>query len=219
MAANQQETTRPLPVCNEVPPTYAPHEEEVINIQLPYDLQVPTEPKLWSGSFHLISLHGSIEHFALDSKNIKVSLNFLAKYIKNKQVNGNMINNLADFNGMGDAIWNFISSVYDAKWDALYTDNKANNLRAKVTLKFTPRTIPQNNGNKKDIAKSVSVTINKVPSPPPLVRCGSHQGGSPQNGLGDERTYGTTLASAYVLCRLSAMWLQLQMNERKSEWE
>ena len=168
MAANQQETTRPLPVRNEVPPTHAPHKEEVINIQLPYDPQAPTEPELWSGSFHPISLHGSIEHFASDSKNIKVSLNFLAKYIKNKQVNGNMINDLADFDGMSDAIWNFISLVYEAKWDALYTNNKANTLRTKVALKFTPRTFPQNNGNKKDIAKSVPVSINKVPPPPPL---------------------------------------------------
>ena len=169
MMANQQETTRPLLVHNEVPPTHAPHKEEVINIQLPYDLQAPTKPELWSGSFHPISLHGSIEHFVSDSKNIKVSLNFLAKYIKNKQVNGNMINDLTDFNGMGDAIWNFISSVYEAKWDTLYTDNKANTLRAKVALKFTPRTISQNNGNKKDIAKLVPVTINKVPPPPPLL--------------------------------------------------
>ena len=169
MAANQQETMRPLPVHNEVPPTHALHEEEVINIQLPYDLQAPTKPELWSGSFHPISLHGSIEHFASDSKNIKVSLNFLAKYIKNKQVNSNMINDLADFDGMGDAIWNFISLVYEAKWDVLYTDNKANTLRAKVTSKFTPRTIPQNNGNKKDIVKSVPVTINKVPPPPSLL--------------------------------------------------
>ena len=36
------------------------------------------------------------------------------------------------------------------------------------------------------------------------VRRGSHRGGSPQNVLGDERTCGTTLASAYVLRRLSA---------------
>jgi len=43
------------------------------------------------------------------------------------------------------------------------------------------------------------------------VRRGSHRGGSLQDGLGDERTCGTTLASAYVLHRLSAMWLQLQM--------
>ena len=51
------------------------------------------------------------------------------------------------------------------------------------------------------------------------VRHGSHRGGSPQNGLKDERTCGTTLASAYVLCRLSAAWSQLQMKKGKSEWK
>jgi len=50
------------------------------------------------------------------------------------------------------------------------------------------------------------------------VRCGLHRGGSPQDGLRDERTCGTTLASAYVLCRLSAVWSQLHMKGRKSEW-
>ena len=168
IVANQQDNMRPLHVHNETPPTHSQHKEEVINIQLPYNSQAPTEPDLWSGSFHPISLHGSIEHFASDSKSIKVSLDFLAKYIRNKQVNGNMINDLADFNGMGDAIWNFISLVYNAKWDTLYTDNKANTLRAKVSSKFTLRTIPQNNSNKKDIAKLVPVTINKILSPPPL---------------------------------------------------
>ena len=128
----------------------------------------PTEPELWSGSFHPISLHGSIEHFASDSKNIKVTLNFLAKYIRNKQVNNGKVNNLRDFDGIGDAIWNFLSSVYEAKWDALYTDHKSNTLRTKISLKFTLRMIPPSNGNKKDIPKSVLVTINKVPPPPPL---------------------------------------------------
>ena len=104
MAANHQDTTRPSDGVNKASPTHALHEEDVINIQLPYDPQAPTEPELWSGSFHPISLHGSIEHFALDSKNIKVSLNFLAKYIKNKQVNGSKANNLNNFDGMGDAI-------------------------------------------------------------------------------------------------------------------
>ena len=45
------------------------------------------------------------------------------------------------------------------------------------------------------------------------VRHGSHQSGSPQNVLGDEQTCGMTLASAYVLCCLSAAWSQLQMKE------
>ena len=51
------------------------------------------------------------------------------------------------------------------------------------------------------------------------VRRGSHRGRSPQNRLGDEQTCGTTLASAYVLCHLSATWSQLQMKERKSKWK
>ena len=51
------------------------------------------------------------------------------------------------------------------------------------------------------------------------VRHGSHRGGSLQNGLRDEQTCGMTLASAYVLRCLSAAWSQLQMKERKSEWE
>jgi len=37
------------------------------------------------------------------------------------------------------------------------------------------------------------------------IRCSSHWSGSPQDGLGDERTCGMTLASAYVLHHLSAV--------------
>jgi len=70
---------------------------------------------------------------------------------------------------MGNTIWNFISSVYKAKWDSLNTDRKTNTLRAKIFSKFTLRTVPSNNGNKKKIAKPVPVTINKVPPPPPLL--------------------------------------------------
>ena len=82
--ANQQEPMRPLGGNNEAKSTHVQHEDDDINIQIPYDLNAPTEPELWSGLFHPISLHGLIEHFASDSKNIKVTLNFLAKYILNK---------------------------------------------------------------------------------------------------------------------------------------
>ena len=80
-----------------------------------------------------------------------------------------MVNKLNNFDGIGDAIWNFISSVYKAKWDSLYTDQKSNTLRAKISSKFTPRTTLSNNGNKKDIAKPVPITINKVLPPSPLL--------------------------------------------------
>ena len=168
---NQQAPTRSPGGINEATTTYGQHKEDVINIQIPYDINAPTELDLWSGLFHPISLHRSIEHFTSDSKNIKVTLNFLAKYIQNKQVNDNTANDLNDFNGMGDAIWNFIFSVYGAKWDSLHTDNRTNTLRAKIASKFTPRIptpAPNGNNNKKEVPKSSSVTINKAPPLSPL---------------------------------------------------
>jgi len=154
---------------NEASPAHAPHEESIINIQLPYDPHAPIELDLWSGSFHPISLHGLIKYFASDSKSIKDSLNFMMKYIANKQVNGKEVNDLKDFDSMGNAIWNFISSVYKAKWNALHMDNNTNTLRAKISSKFTPRVMPNKNNNKKEIAKLVPVSIKKAPHPPSLL--------------------------------------------------
>ena len=57
--------------------------------------------------------------------------------MKNKQVLGDKVDELVNFNSMGDAIWNFISSVYEAKWDTLYTDQKSNILKKKISSKFT----------------------------------------------------------------------------------
>jgi len=82
--ADLQDTMRTLTGNNEANQSYVNHEESVFNVQLPYDPHVPTEPDLWSGSFHSISLHRSMEHFALNSKSIKDSLNFMSKYITNK---------------------------------------------------------------------------------------------------------------------------------------
>jgi len=161
-AANPQDTTRTLTGNNKANQSHVNHEESVFNVQLPYGPHAPMEPDLWSESFHSISLHGSIEHFASDSKSIKDSLNFMSKYITNKQVNGKDVNDFTDFDGMGDIIWNFISSVYEAKWDALNTDNKTNTLRTKILSKFTIKTKPSNN-NRKESAKTVPMSIKKSP--------------------------------------------------------
>jgi len=72
------------------------------------------KPELWDSNFHPISLHRSIEHIVLDFKNIRDSLNFMARYISNKQVDSSKSNDLKDFNSIGKAIWNFISLVYQA---------------------------------------------------------------------------------------------------------
>jgi len=39
----------------------------------------------------------------------------MAKYIANKQVDSAKSNNLEDFKGIGEVIWNLISSVYQSK--------------------------------------------------------------------------------------------------------
>jgi len=168
-AADQQDTTRTMGNNNKASTTHGTHEESVINIQLPYNSQAPTEPDLWSGSFHPISLHGSIEHFTSDLKNIKDSLNFIAKYISNKQVNSGKTNELNDFDSMDNAIWNFISSVYEAKWDSLTTDNKSTTLRMKISSKFTSRVAPNTNKNNKEVTKPISISIKKAPPPPLLL--------------------------------------------------
>ena len=148
---------------------YSTEDKSVINIQLPYNPQAPIEPDLWSGSFHPISLHGSIKHFASDAKNIKDYLNFMARYIANKQVNNVMANDLKDFKDMEDSIWNFISLIYEAKWNSLYTDKNSTTLSTKISFKFTPRVAPSPSKNNKKIAKPVPITIKKAPPLPPLL--------------------------------------------------
>ena len=144
-------------------------DEDVINIQLQYDPYAPTKSELWSGLFHPISLYNSIEQIASDAKNIKNSLNFMARYITNKKVNGNKTNDLKEFEGIGDSIWNFISLVYEAKWDSLYTDNNSTTLRAKISSKFTPRIVLNLSKSNKEVAKHIPVTIERAPPPPSLL--------------------------------------------------
>ena len=148
---------------------HSTEDKSVINIQLLYNPQAPIEPDLWSGSFYPISLHGSIKHFAFNAKNIKDCLNFIARYIANKQVNNVMANDLKDFKDMEDSIWNFISLIYEAKWDSLCTNKNSTTLSTKISFKFTPRVAPSLSKNNKKIAKPVLITIKKAPPLPPLL--------------------------------------------------
>ena len=173
--SNKATHLNPQHVLNENQNIWPPHVEasqgnsnDVIEIQLLYDPNAPTKLDLQSGNFHPISLHSSIEQIASDTKSIKDSLNFMVRYIKNKKVKASKINNLSDFDGMGDSIWNFISSIYNSNWNALHTDNKSNSLRTKILSKFTPRILPTNNRSNKEISKPVPISIEKVPLLPPF---------------------------------------------------
>jgi len=71
---------------------------------LPYDPDYPIKPELWDGNFHPISLHGLLEYLPSDLKNIKESLNYLAKYIKNKRINTTKSNDIKEFKGIGKTV-------------------------------------------------------------------------------------------------------------------
>ena len=61
--------------------------------------------------------------------------------------------------------------------------------------------------------------IREVGQQPITVGRSSHWGGSLQNRLRDEWTCGMTLALAYVLRCLSAVWSQLQIMGESPRWE
>jgi len=116
-----------------------------------------------------LPFHGSIEQIASDMKSIKDSLNFMARYITNKKVNPKTANNLKNFDGISDVVWNFISLVYQSGWDSLYTDNKLKTLREKISSKFSPRIVPSlTQKSNKLVPKPTPASINKVPLLLPL---------------------------------------------------
>ena len=80
------------------------NDDNIIKIQLLYDPNSPTEPDLWDESFHPIFFYGSLEYLASDSKNIKDSLNFIAKYIFNKQIDPAKSNDIEDFKGISEVV-------------------------------------------------------------------------------------------------------------------
>ena len=141
--------------------------DNIINIQLLYDPNSSTELNLWDGSFYSISLHRFLEYLASDSKNIMDSLNFIAKYISNKQIDLAKSNNIKDFKGIGKTIWNLISFVYQFKWNSLITDKNSNTLRQKILLKFTSKVTPVSNKSNNTISKLVLASNKKI-SPPSL---------------------------------------------------
>ena len=142
-------------------------DDTTINIQLPYDSNTPMEPELWNGYFYPISLHRFIEYIASDSKNIRNSLNFMARYIFNKQIDSSKSNDLEDFNSISKAILNFISLVYQANWDSLYANKQSNSLRRKIVAKFTLKIQPTIGKNNKEINKLSPANIERIPLPIP----------------------------------------------------
>ena len=117
------------------PALNSPPGENVFDVQLNYDLDQTLDSELWDGNFHAVSLHRSMEYIMSDVLSIKNSLFRIKKYILGKSINGNKANGFKDLFGIGKAIWELISLVYNLHLDVLFVDENNMTLRNKVKSK------------------------------------------------------------------------------------
>jgi len=80
-----------------------------------------------------------MEHMPSDMLNFKESLSRMRKYMLGKAIESDSANDVEDLNGMGKALWEFISAIYDSHWDNLFMDNNKTTFRNKVKLQFSPQ--------------------------------------------------------------------------------
>ena len=107
-----------------------------------------------------------MKHLASDAKNIKESLSRMQKYILGKLIESNKANEVKDFKGIGKAMWEFISTIYESYWDNLFADNNKTTFRTKIKSKFNPQvTKPQALPKEKEIVKPIFVLSLSPPIP------------------------------------------------------
>ena len=159
-AADSPPNTRMQGVLTADPTLNQPLSKNVFNIYLNYNPNQALDPNSWDGNFHTVSLHRSIEYLASDALNIKELLTRMKKYIIGKSIKDLKANNIKDLMGMGKALWEFISVVYELHWDSLYVDNNTM-FRSKVKEKFNPqiRKTPAPGKEKKIIKLTHILTI------------------------------------------------------------
>ena len=117
--------------------------EDVINIQLNYNINQALDQDLWDGKFRVISLHGLMEHLASNIKNIKESLQRMQKCIFSKAIEGSMANDIKNLKGVGKVAWEFILALYNSHWDNLMVDGTNRSFRNNVKSKFSPQVIKE----------------------------------------------------------------------------
>ena len=153
-------------VSNKDTPSNQNTGSNMFNVHLNYDPNIALDPDSWDGNFHVVSLHGSMEHLALDALNIKESLSRIHKYILGKSIKNSGANDIEDFKGMGKAMWEFISAIYNSHWNSFFVDDNNMTFRNKVKSQFSPQVIkPKDSSKGKEMVKPAFVSSLSPPIP------------------------------------------------------
>ena len=107
-----------------------------------------------------------MEHLASDMQNIKESLIRMQRYILGESIEIDKANEIKDLEGIGKAIWEFISIIYKAHWNNLFMDNNKTTFRNKVKSKFNLQHARlQVNNKEKETAKPTFILPLSLPIP------------------------------------------------------
>ena len=162
---NNTNNTLQQHILNKVLASNTISNNSVFNIQLSYNINQALDPNEWNGDFYTISLHGFMKYLVSNIKNIKDSLHRMEKYIQGKVIDGNP-NNIKDLEGVGKAVWKFLSSIYNLYWDGLYMNKANTTFRNKVKSKFTSQ-VPKSTENNKGKKVIKPTFISLIPPPIP----------------------------------------------------
>ena len=113
------EASRPSPP----PPVTGNVLMEITPAAIPYDANSSVDPDLWDGQLQALSIFGTQEAFDRDAAHITLSLERAATYIRQTDLDNGDPNTLPQLNSFGTTAWNFISAIYQSKWDHLLTSD------------------------------------------------------------------------------------------------
>jgi len=102
---------------------------------IPYDANQPADPSLWDGNLRAVSIFRTKEFFTQDAANIVKSLDRAAIYIRQRDLSCGDPNSLPQLNSFGDTAWNFVTAIYESKWDQLLSSSNTS-FRENVAAQF-----------------------------------------------------------------------------------
>ena len=128
---------------------------------IPYSANVPADPSLWDGNFTATSLFGTNEFLNSDVRNIACSLQRMACFLRQRNLEGRNGNNIRHLDPFGESAWDFISAIFESGRDTLTTSNEST-IRSNIAKEFSKKTNLPSKVNTRD-----GIQISKVPPPIP----------------------------------------------------
>ena len=133
-----------------------------------YDINAPTEANAWDSKAHFIFIFRHMEFLEIDVKNIFTSLLHMVAFIRTRKVQKGKILDMAELQGFGKVVWNFILFIYEADWDFIPINDQNISFRNAVINNLTLKALKSTIGMSSSKSKGKVVESVKLLSPIPV---------------------------------------------------